>query len=68
MSHHTTALRTVFAFVGVTALLSFPSPLSSEIEFPTDFFARSLHLLQQKHQIRQGVTGPEPTLVEPNIN
>lgn len=30
MSHHTTALRTIFAFVGVTALLFF-SPVSFEL-------------------------------------
>lgn len=52
MRHHTTALRTIFAFVGVRALLSFPPPLSSEGVFPTVFFASSLHLLQQKHQLQ----------------
>lgn len=66
VSHHTTALRTPLAFVGVTALLSFPSSLSSEGGFPTVFFASSLHLLLQKHSFKQGLTGPEPTLVAPN--
>lgn len=41
-----------FCWCDSSPFFFFLSPLSSEEEFPTVFFASSLHLLQQKHQLQ----------------